>query len=121
MAEEEKGRKAVLACKEYFKLYGISELDSALDGGFADAGFRGAMKRCAEALAAQAADKGVLPTDVATLYAYAGDKVHALDWLERAYEERDPNLPYLRLPSYDTLRSEPRFRALERRLGIPPG
>jgi TolB-like protein/Tfp pilus assembly protein PilF/predicted Ser/Thr protein kinase len=91
---------------------------SALDRGFAEAGFRGAAKRGAEVLAAHAGDVWFSPVAVANLYAWAGDKEHALDWLERGYESRDPDLPILRYPPYDLLRSEPRFQALFRRLGL---
>ena len=33
--------------------------------------------------------------DVSSLYLYPGDTGWALDWLERGYEVRDPNLPYI--------------------------
>jgi hypothetical protein len=42
-----------------------------------------------------------------------------MDWLEKAFDYRDPNLPYLRLPAYDPLRADPRFQSLARRLGLP--
>ena len=42
-----------------------------------------------------------------------------MDWLDRAFEYRDPNLPYLRLPIYDPLRADPRFQSLVRRMGLP--
>jgi hypothetical protein len=61
----------------------------------------------------------VLPWEVASWYAYAGDKDRSLEWLERAYEVRDPNLPYLRLPDFDLLRSDPRFRDLLKRMRLP--
>jgi hypothetical protein len=60
----------------------------------------------------------VWPTDIAGVYVLAGDNGRALEWLERAYEGRDPNLPYLRLPMYDPLRSEPRFQDLMRRMKL---
>jgi hypothetical protein len=58
------------------------------------------------------------PTDVAAMYVLAGERVLALDWLERAYQARDPNMIYLRLPIYDPLRSEPRFQALMQQLKL---
>jgi len=62
----------------------------------------------------------VHPNDVASLYAIAGEKVQALEWLEKGFEERDPNMPYLDLyPEFETLRSEPRFQDLLRRMNLP--
>jgi len=120
LAATEKGKRAADAAKEYFAtVAGFPEFGALMDQGFAEGGFPGAMRRAAGALAARAANGGRWATGVAALYAYAGDKGRALDWLERAYEERDPNLPYLRLPELDCLRDEPRFQALAHRLGIP--
>jgi Tfp pilus assembly protein PilF len=112
------GQEALAALKYNLKQYQIPDLDSALDRGFAEAGFPGAARRGAEILAARARENLAFPTAVAQLYLYGGDKGHALEWLERAYEARDPNLPYLRLPQYDSLRSEPRFEDLFRRLKL---
>ena len=77
------------------------------------------MKRAAEALVARSRTASVLPSDIAQLYLEAGDTTNAMDWLERAFDYRDPNLPYLRLPAYDPLRADPRFQSLARRLGLP--
>jgi hypothetical protein len=40
-------------------------------------------------------------------------------WLEKALEVRDLNLPYIGWPESDSLRSEPRFQALLRRINLP--
>jgi Tfp pilus assembly protein PilF len=107
-------KEAVGAVKDYLRIYQIAEVDAILDRGFAQDGFRGAMKCAAEALGERARQKLALPTDVATLYIYAEDRDRALEWLERAYEARDPNMPYIKLPVYDPLRSDPRFQNLMR-------
>jgi hypothetical protein len=50
----------------------------------------------------------------------AGEKAQALSWLEKGFEVRDPNMPYLNLyPEFETLRSGPRFQALLRRMKLP--
>jgi hypothetical protein len=51
-----------------------------------------------------------LPTDVSNHYLIVGDKAHGLEWIERAHEMRDPSTPCLRMPIYDSIRSEPRFQ-----------
>jgi len=49
-----------------------------------------------------------------------GEKDRALGWVERAYEERVPELVYMKTyPGWDALRSEPRFQALVRRMNFP--
>ena len=62
-----------------------------------------------------------MPCSIALRYVDVGDYERAIDWLETAYEERDPNLPYLGKPLYDPMRSNPRFQALLRRMGLPQG
>ena len=59
-------------------------------------------------------------TRIAQHYVYAGDLDRAIDWLEKAFEVRDPNLPYISVqPIYDPLRSNPRFQDLLRRMNLP--
>jgi TolB-like protein/Flp pilus assembly protein TadD len=55
----------------------------------------------------------------AELYAVIGEKDRAIEWLNKAYQERNPLLAYVKvIPSYECLRSEPRFSALSARLGL---
>ena len=62
----------------------------------------------------------VLSTSVAQLYAHAGENDRALEWLERAYQERDTLLVYLNVePHWDHLRNEARFQDLLRRMNFP--
>ena len=50
---------------------------------------------------------------IASAFAVAGDNARALDWLERAYEQRDGTLVWIKVhPRMDGLRAEPRFREL---------
>jgi TolB-like protein/Tfp pilus assembly protein PilF len=60
------------------------------------------------------------PFDAAVGYAYAGDADEALRWLEKAVEERCSGIMYLGVnPTFDGLRSDPRFISLLRRIGLP--
>jgi tetratricopeptide (TPR) repeat protein len=57
----------------------------------------------------------------AEAYIGLGDKDEAMAWLERAYEEHDQWMVYIKTyPGWDTLRSEPRFQALLLRMNFPP-
>ena len=63
--------------------------------------------------------KYVRATYVARLYADLGDREHALEWLEKAYAERDSNLLFLKTDqSWDSLRADPRFASLAHRIGL---
>jgi TolB-like protein len=60
------------------------------------------------------------PERLATTYFLLGQKDKALDALELGYRQHAPNIIYLKAdPYYDPLRTEPRFQALERKLGLP--
>jgi serine/threonine protein kinase/tetratricopeptide (TPR) repeat protein len=61
------------------------------------------------------------PWMVAGIYAGLGEKDKAIEWLERAYKDRSPNITLLKVdPWFDSLRSDPRFQDLLRRMNFPP-
>jgi len=54
------------------------------------------------------------------LYAGLGGRDRAFEWIEKAFEERDPILFWLRsVPYYEPLRADPRFEDMARRIGLP--
>src|SRR6266436_5517226 len=56
----------------------------------------------------------------AAVYTGLGEKSTAMDWLDKAYKERNDRLLYLNVdPMADPLRSEPRFQDLMKRLHLP--
>jgi serine/threonine-protein kinase len=106
--------------KAIYGSLGDREVGAALVQGHAQAGYSGAMKRAADVLAARSRKALVLPVWVAGSYVRAGERARALEWLERALEARDPNLPSVNPdPDFDGLRSEPRFQAILRRMNLP--
>jgi tetratricopeptide (TPR) repeat protein len=55
----------------------------------------------------------------AWIYTGLGQKEQALEWLEKAYDERSDLLVYLKVdPIFDSLRSEPRYGKLFQRMGL---
>jgi hypothetical protein len=56
-------------------------------------------------------------SEIAVIYAALGDSDQAMTWLEKSYEERF-NPSVLLRPGFDPLRSDPRFQALVRRIGL---
>jgi hypothetical protein len=112
------------------RIAGDAERVAAFEKGLAEGGYEGAQRAIADLLAARyemaggIPDPGVrrvyMPSDIALRYIDAGDHDRAIDWLERAFEVRDPNLPYFGLsPLHDPLRSDPRFQDLLRRMNLP--
>lgn len=97
---------------------GDAELLEALERGYAEWGYRGAWKWLADAHAARFGKPGGIQTyHLANLYLYAGEKERAFEWLEKAYVEHNRNMPYITL-HFDSLRSDPRFQDLVRRVGV---
>ena len=60
----------------------------------------------------------VPPAFVSWGYAVLGDYDEAFAWLEKAYQERDPQVRILLWPCLDPLKGDPRFHALEKKLGL---
>lgn len=59
--------------------------------------------------------------EIARLCFLLGDKTASFGWLEKAYQQRDPGLPnmYSAATWLDASRSDPRYMALARRIGLP--
>jgi len=63
----------------------------------------------------------VRSTSISYVYAMLGDKEQMFTWLDKAYADRDGMLAYLnKQGSFHRYRTEPRFVALEKKLGLPP-
>ncbi len=57
---------------------------------------------------------------VARTYAFAGDKDGAQHWLDKAYEDGDSTMVYLKVdPSFEILREDARFQQLLRKMKLP--
>ena len=60
----------------------------------------------------------VSPANRASVYLGLGENEKALDWLEKAYEDRDPIFWWINGDQlYDSVRNEPRFKALLQKVG----
>jgi hypothetical protein len=56
---------------------------------------------------------------MAVVYEGLGERELALQWFEKAYAERSMNGWILPDPRLDQIRTEPRFKNLMRRMGLP--
>ena len=96
------------------------ELLAALEKGFAEAGYKGAQRRMADVQAAcYGKSDGFRAITIAGTYFAAGEKDLAIDWFEKAYEDHEPNLPYIGRPYWNPLRTETRFLDLLRKMNLP--
>ena len=58
---------------------------------------------------------------IAATYLALGERDSSFYWLDKAYDLRDSNLPWVRLiPVFDDLRSDPRYVALVKKMGLEP-
>lgn len=112
--------EALVEAKKFFTLLGDNEVAEALARGHAAAGYSRAMRLAAETLAARSSQTHVPGIRIARLYAHAGENGRALEWLEKAYEEREAPLVHLRVGwDWESLRDDFRFQDLLRRMNFP--
>jgi hypothetical protein len=56
---------------------------------------------------------------MARIYAELGQRDEAFKWLEKAFDNKETDLVYLKVsPIWDKLRDDPRFAEMLRRLGF---
>jgi len=74
------------------------------------------------ALADLMANNVGLDYQIAQVYAVRGDKDKAMEWLQVAFDHHDTGMLALLVdPLYDTLREDPRYKALVAKMNFPAG
>ncbi len=82
-------------------------------------GNKGEARKVLDELSELSKQEYVTPYGVALVYAGLGEKEQALHWLEKAYQDRANWLVWLKLdPRWSSLRSDPRYADLVRRVGL---
>ena len=106
--------------KAFYAALGIPEIEEALTHGYKNAGYTGAMISAAKVWEEFSHVTYVMPFIIADLYAFAGDKERTLDWLERGFEMRDPNMPYIGVSPLhvDLVGDNPRFQDILRKMNL---
>ena len=91
----------------------------ALEKAYTESGIQSAFLVCAERYAALSQHEYIDPIAIAFYFALAGDADQTFVWLEKVYQERVPVIHLLASPALDPYRSDPRYRDLMGKLGIP--
>jgi serine/threonine-protein kinase len=114
--------KAIAECQRAVDLSG-NDLNRVVDlaRAHALAGNKAAARKALIELRARAKRSYVPPSLFAQIHLALGEKKEGLAWLETAYVDRDLYLARLKEePAFDSVRSDPGFQDLMRRLGFPP-
>jgi TolB-like protein/DNA-binding winged helix-turn-helix (wHTH) protein/Flp pilus assembly protein TadD len=111
--------QAVVELKEAIRLAGSSPLFVAnLARAYAGSNREAEAVKLLESLRKRSGLGSPFVAEIAMVYTALGDKDQAMAWLEKGYQERF-NPGVLVRPCFDPLRSDPRFRNLVRRIGLP--
>jgi len=123
--KKQNDKEAMEELERTLTLYGLSDAAAKIHHVFAALGFRAAMLQWAKEIEnLQAKKQFYAPVNLADAYAVLGDNDRALYWLDQAVEHRDmiaAGLPATWLgtdPMLASLRSDPRFKDLVRRIGL---
>ena len=113
-------KEALSEAEQYFSAQGLGDVADALARGYSKAGYPEAMRQGAKLLEERSKQTCVLATRIALLYAHAGEKELALEWLENAYKVRETFMVYLNVDlQWDSIRENPRFQDLLDRMNFP--
>ena len=111
--------EAAAELKKAVALSGSPRAMAELGLAYALAGNRSEALKLLGQLNDQSKARHISPFNLAVIYGGLGDKERAVEWLEKAYEERSPSLNLLKLsPAFFSLREDPRFVAMVRGLGM---
>ena len=94
-------------------------LEADIGHAYAVSGNREEAQKVVDELKELSKQRYVSSYNIALIYTGLGEKDQAFEWLENAYKERSDLLVYLKVePRLDSLRSDPRFADLLRRIGF---
>jgi serine/threonine protein kinase/Tfp pilus assembly protein PilF len=113
--------EALAEAKAFFTAMDLDPFIEIIEQGYEKDGYSGAMRSAAETLAEFSQQAFVSPWFISFVYAAAGDEDKTLEWLEKGYEIKDPNMPYISGSGIidSILRDDPRFQELLRKMNLP--
>jgi TolB-like protein/Tfp pilus assembly protein PilF len=114
--------EALTAAKAFYTGLGLAPITEAMEREYEKNGYSEAMNFAGNALAEISRETNFSPLLALYPYLYAGNKSKVFELLEKGYEIRDPNMPYIVEPIFvDLLGDEPRFQDLLRKMNLPAG
>ncbi|MFC2161408.1 protein kinase [Acidobacteriota bacterium] len=115
-----KDKEAVLEARKYFAAQEFDDVAKALVRGYKKADYAEAMRQGALVLEERSKKNLVLSTRIALMYAHAGEKDRAIDWLEKAFKEGETFMVYLKADlQWDLLHDNSRFQNLLSQMNYP--
>lgn len=118
-AQSGRQKEAVEEREKVLSLSGSPELAASIAEDFARTGYKGVQQSWLDGLTEISKHGYVSSYSIAEGHMRLGQKDRALDWLEKAYEEHDSGLVSIAVePMFDSLRAEPRFQNIVRRMKL---
>jgi tetratricopeptide (TPR) repeat protein len=117
--EKGMGPQAEQELEKAYKVAGWADAAQGLHRAFERGGEKAANQWSVDALKARARTRYVSPMEYAQAYADMGDKDETMKYLEECYRTRAPRLIMVQNePRFDFLHSDPRYRALIKKIGL---
>jgi tetratricopeptide (TPR) repeat protein len=113
-------RQYAAAAREFSRLPPSPAIRGHLAHAYALTGRVTEAKRILRELEDSARDNSTGAYEAAFIYAALSQNDRAFEWLDKAFEQRDTGLVFLKIdPCFDVVRDDSRFKRLLRRVGLP--
>lgn len=96
-----------------------SSVYNLLNKEYKKGGYQFALGKLSELMVKRSEIEFITPWRICTIYARAGNKEEALNWMEKAYLAHDQNMPYIATdPIFDYMRDDPKFQAIVKKMNF---
>jgi hypothetical protein len=112
--------EALAHAKAFFTGLDMAPLVEIMEQGYEKDGYSGAMRAAAQTMEAFSQEAYVSPWYIAYFYGFTRDKEKTLELLEKAYETKDPMMPYTKYLAnlQEFLLDDPQFQDILRRMNL---
>jgi serine/threonine protein kinase/Tfp pilus assembly protein PilF len=114
-----KHKEAVAEREKALSLSGGPELAASIEEDFTKSGYKGVLQSWLDGLTELSKHSYVSSYSIAESYMRMDEKQKAFEWLEKAFEEHDSGLVSVAVePMFESIRSDPRFKEIVRRMKL---